>query len=46
MEEHFEENHALIPCDICGKEIAKDKLDDHKVCLPSAAPSHPDSPAC
>ena len=31
LESHYKEEHAPVPCDLCGKGISKEDLDDHKV---------------
>ena len=31
MEDHFKENHAPTPCDLCGSLIAPDELEEHQV---------------
>ncbi len=31
VEEHYQEYHAPVDCDICRKKVPADKLEDHKV---------------
>ena len=31
MEEHEEEEHKLVPCELCNKQFEIGQMDDHKV---------------